>query len=111
MKPPSSTGNGISTPTPTQSGMVGNCDKFHLVKTDQGCQEIADSYGIPLSRLYAWNPALNGDCTGLWANVYICVRTVGFVPSTTTTRLTSTTTKGNGVATPTSTQPGMVGNW
>lgn len=68
---PTSTGNGISTPTPTQSGMVGNCDRFHLVKTDQGCQEIADSYGIPLSRLYAWNPALNGDCTGLWANVYI----------------------------------------
>lgn len=70
-EPPTSTGNGISTPTPTQSGMVGNCDKFHLVKTDQGCQDIADSYGIPLSRLYAWNPALNGDCTGLWANVYI----------------------------------------
>lgn len=70
------TGNGITTPTPTQSGMVGNCDRFHFVETDQGCQEIADRYSIPLSRLYTWNPALNGDCTGLWANVYIWFVTV-----------------------------------
>lgn len=37
----------------------------------------------PNSDFYEWNPALNGDCTGLWAEEYYCIGTLG--PATTIT--------------------------
>ncbi|KAL2834118.1 hypothetical protein BJY01DRAFT_253182 [Aspergillus pseudoustus] len=103
------TGNGISTPTPTLPGMVNNCDAFHLVKSGDGCAAIASSKGITLSQLYAWNPNLGSDCSGLWSEYYICVSIVGVNPTTTTktTTKTTTTTKGNGVSTPTPIQARM----
>jgi LysM repeat protein len=116
-KPTSTTttpGNGVSTPTPTQTGMVSNCGKFYLVKQDEGCYDIAASQGISLSDLYTWNAALKGDCSGLWANVYVCVGLIGQTPTSkptvTTTTSKTTTTTGNGISTPTPTQPGMVSN-
>ncbi|KAK6502102.1 hypothetical protein TWF481_009911 [Arthrobotrys musiformis] len=108
-------GNGINTPTPTQAGMVGNCNKFYFVRADDGCQTIASSSGIPLAKLYEWNPALNGDCTGLWASVYICIGTTTYsatltttTKSTTTKTTSSTTTRNNGVTTPSPIQDGMI---
>ncbi|KAF3941517.1 Autolysin [Dactylella cylindrospora] len=107
-------GNGISTPTPIQAGMVGNCNKFYFVKENDGCAAIASQAGIPLSMLYQWNPALNGDCSGLWANVYVCVGTTTYTPTLTTTTkpptTTATTTRNNGVSTPTPIQAGMTTN-
>jgi LysM repeat protein len=102
-------GNGIFTPTPTLPGMVKNCDTFYLVKSGDGCAAIASSKGISLSQLYAWNPNLGSDCSGLWSEYYICVSIVGVNPTSTTktTTKTTTSTKGNGVSTPTSIQAGM----
>ncbi|KAJ9318482.1 CAZyme family GH18 [Paecilomyces variotii] len=71
--PTTTTSGAVATPTPTQAGMVSNCKKFYYVKSGDGCQAIATAYGITLDELYTWNPALNGDCTGLWADYYICV--------------------------------------
>ncbi|KAH6688597.1 hypothetical protein F5X68DRAFT_168525 [Plectosphaerella plurivora] len=102
--PPSTTvGNGISTPTPIQEGMVKNCNKFHLVKTTTTCQSLMDYYNIPLANLYKWNPAIGSSCQSLWANTNVCVGVVGGSPA-------PTTTAGNGVATPTPIQEGMVKN-
>ncbi|KXJ87029.1 LysM domain-containing protein, partial [Microdochium bolleyi] len=107
--------NGIQTPIPTQTGMVANCDKFHLVESGQSCATIATKYGITQQQIVKWNPAVGSDCTGLWANTYACVHIVGLATTTTTTKKpTTTTTKptstGNGIATPTPQQPGMVKN-
>lgn len=66
-------GVAVITPTPTQAGMVRTCKTFYYVKSGDGCQAIATEYGIALDKLYIWNPALNGDCTGLWPDYYICV--------------------------------------
>lgn len=104
-----SSGNGISTPTPTQSGMVSNCDAFYFVKSGDGCAVIASNYGITLTQFYAWNPAVKTDCSGLWPDYYVCVSIVGVNPSTTLATKT-TTTSGNGIATPTPTQAGMTAN-
>ena len=104
------TGNGIATPQPTQPGMVSNCNKFHKVESGQVCRQIADQYGIGLGNFNTWNPQVKSDCSGLWANVYVCVGVIGYTAPTSTTLTTTTTTRGNGVATPTPTQPGMVGN-
>jgi hypothetical protein len=111
--------NGIATPTPIQDGMVNNCDAFHFVQSGDGCASIVKRYGISLSQLYKWNPAIGSSCSALWLETYVCVSIVGVDPTPTTTVKTSTmktsakptTTKpGNGVATPTPIQQGMVSN-
>ncbi|KAL4898449.1 hypothetical protein BDV59DRAFT_197356 [Aspergillus ambiguus] len=71
--PPTTTSGGVAIPTPTQAGIVSTCKTFYYVKSGDGCLAIATAYGIALDKLYTWNPALNGDCTGLWADYYICV--------------------------------------
>jgi LysM repeat protein len=104
-------GNGISTPTPTQTGMVGNCNKFYDVKSGDTCYQIAETYSIPLSSFYDWNPAVGNNCSYLWTTYYVCVGTVGFVPpSTTTSQSTTSTQPGNGITTPTPTQAHMIGS-
>jgi LysM repeat protein len=105
-------GSRITTPTPTQAGMVSNCDLFYDVKSGDGCYDIAQSYGISLNDFYAWNPAVGNDCSGLWPDYYVCVGIGGSSPppSSTTSTHSSTTSSGSGVTTPTPTQAGMVNN-
>ncbi|OKL55215.1 hypothetical protein UA08_09512 [Talaromyces atroroseus] len=98
----SSSGDGISTPTPIQTGMVSNCDAFHLVVSGDTCAALATAAGISLTNFYAWNPAVGTSCTGLDLGDYVCI---GITGSTSATQTTST---GNGVTTPTPTQAGMV---
>lgn len=71
MKPPPTTtqpGNGVTTPVPTQAGMVSNCEKFHLVENGQSCAVIASLYSISGAQFVQWNPAANSDCSGLWSS-------------------------------------------
>ncbi|KAI1055596.1 hypothetical protein LB505_010846 [Fusarium chuoi] len=102
------TANGISTPTPTQTGMVANCNKFHLIKTTTTCQGIADYNEISLLDFYKWNPKVNSDCSNLVLGAYACAGVINTTlqPSTTHT----TTTTDNGISTPKPTQSGMVSN-
>jgi len=76
-------GNGITTPTPTQEGMASNCDRFHLVVSADRCNSIASTYGVSLADFYRWNPAVGDRCLSLWVDTFVCVRTIGFVPSPT----------------------------
>ena len=95
------TTNGISTPMPTQSGMVANCNKFHLVRTTTTCQGIADYNKISITDFYKWNPKVNSACSNLVLGAYACAGIIG-------SSATSTSTTNNGVSTPTPTQTGMV---
>jgi hypothetical protein len=52
---PTQPGNGITTPTPIQSGMVNNCNKFHFVKDRQTCPDIQKIYGVTLANLFKWS--------------------------------------------------------
>jgi hypothetical protein len=63
----------VTPPGPTQPGIVEGCQAYYLAVAGDGCWAIADSNGIPLDDLYAWNPALNGDCSGLWPDYAYCV--------------------------------------
>ncbi|KND88571.1 hypothetical protein TOPH_06752 [Tolypocladium ophioglossoides CBS 100239] len=69
--------NGEPTPLPIQTGMTSKCGKFYLVKSGDGCYDIASANNIALSDLYSWNPALKGDCSGLYPDYYICVEEAG----------------------------------
>lgn len=46
-------GNGVVTPTPIQTGMSTNCNKFHLVVKGDGCYDIAAAAGVALNDFYA----------------------------------------------------------
>ncbi|KAK3897106.1 hypothetical protein C8A05DRAFT_20062 [Staphylotrichum tortipilum] len=50
-------GNGMSTPVPTQTGMVGSCNKFQFVNMNQTCATIAALYSISVAQFIQWNPA------------------------------------------------------
>ncbi|KAJ1337363.1 peptidoglycan DL-endopeptidase LytF [Microdochium nivale] len=98
-------GNGITTPTPTQGGMINDCDKWDYVKKGETCSAILSRNGLTVAQLYALNSGVGNNCQGLWAEVYVCVHKKG-----TATTKPPTTTAGNGITTPTPTQSGMVSN-
>ncbi|KAI1360466.1 carbohydrate-binding module family 50 protein [Xylaria arbuscula] len=108
--PPTSTRNGISTPTPIQTGIASNCNKFYEVQSGDICDTIVAAYGIPLSNFYAWNPAVGSSCTTLIPGDYVCVGIIASSVTTTTTTTKATTTSGNGVSTPTPVQTGIATN-
>lgn len=102
-----STTTGVTTPSPVQTGMVSNCNEFYYVVSGDGCWAIANDHGIALDDFYAWNPAVGSDCSGLEAEVYVCVG-VSQTASPTTTTTASSTTSSAAIVTPTPTQSGMV---
>ncbi|GKT97704.1 lysM domain-containing protein [Colletotrichum tofieldiae] len=105
---PTTTSNGIATPTPTQATIVSNCDTFYFVVAGDTCEAIASKQGITVAQFLSWNPSAGATCTGLWANAYACVSVVGHTPINPSPA--TTTTAGNSIATPTPIQPNMVGN-
>ncbi|KAH7362759.1 LysM domain-containing protein [Plectosphaerella cucumerina] len=107
---PTSTGaNGIVTPSPTQPpSIVSNCNKFDFVQPGNSCNDVLSRNSITLAQLFAWNEGVKADCSGMWASVYLCVGVIGggAPPTTiTTTTRATTTSAGNGITTPTPTQP------
>ncbi|KAF1973232.1 hypothetical protein BU23DRAFT_533807 [Bimuria novae-zelandiae CBS 107.79] len=103
-------GNGISTPSPLQPSIVDNCDEFYFVKLNEQCDAIAKAHGITLAQFLTWNPKAGATCTGLWAEAYACVSVIGVSPSLSSSAAPSTTTPGNGIATPAPIQANMVKN-
>ncbi|KAK7178515.1 LysM domain-containing protein [Paraphaeosphaeria sporulosa] len=108
LSPPSTPGNGISTPLPTQPSMVSNCDAFYFVPKNEGCQAVADKNGITLAQFLQWNPQAGSNCAGLWAEAYACVSIIGHTPSKSSSTIKTSATPtptGCTVAHPEPTQP------
>lgn len=53
--------------------MVSGCTSLYPVVRGDGCWAIANDHVISLVDLHAWNPALNGDCSGLFPTYCVCV--------------------------------------
>ncbi|KAJ1323160.1 peptidoglycan DL-endopeptidase LytF [Microdochium nivale] len=66
-RPTTTTGNGINTPS----------------QPSPRC--IAARNGVTVARFISWNKSLTAACTTLWANANVCVRTIGFKPTTQST--------------------------
>ncbi|KAF2818195.1 hypothetical protein CC86DRAFT_337458 [Ophiobolus disseminans] len=107
---PTPSGNGIATPLPTMPGMVANCDAFYFVQKNENCQVIADKHGISLAQFVNWNTGVGGrQCTGLWAEVNVCVSVVGHTPTSKAPTPTPTPSPtGCTTAHPEPTQPGSL---
>lgn len=67
---------GGDSPTPTQAGMVSNCNGFHRVGSGDTCYDIAAEAGIWIIQLYAWNPAVGTDCSGSWLGYHVCISVI-----------------------------------
>lgn len=100
---PTTPDNGISTPSPIQTGMTKDCNKFHLIKSTTTCASIKDYYNLPLSDFYKWNPAVGTTCTSLLVDYYVCVSVIGYTPPT-------PTDPANGISTPSPVQTGITKN-
>lgn len=80
--------------------MVDNCNKFYFVQMGDQCAAIASKHGITVDEFQKWNPETGNNCSGLWANAYVCVSIIG--------RDTTPVQPDNGIQTPTPAQPEMV---
>ncbi|PWY88126.1 hypothetical protein BO94DRAFT_441732, partial [Aspergillus sclerotioniger CBS 115572] len=63
----------VATPSPTQSGMVSNCDAFYLVASGDTCTTVAQKKAVSVTDIVSWNPGVGTGCTNLWLGYYICV--------------------------------------
>jgi len=87
--------------------MVANCNKFYFVHSGDECDTIASSNGISRANFNSFNPGINSICSNLIAGDNVCI---GLVGSSVTTSQPPSATTGNGIATPSPTQGGLVGN-
>ncbi|QKD52295.2 uncharacterized protein FOBCDRAFT_238586 [Fusarium oxysporum Fo47] len=71
---PTQPSNGVTTPSPIQSGITKNCKKFHQVKSTTTCASIQNYYKITMANLFKWNPAIGSTCKSLWVDYWVCVQ-------------------------------------
>ncbi|KAI3581953.1 hypothetical protein IWW34DRAFT_690066 [Fusarium oxysporum f. sp. albedinis] len=69
-------GNGFTTPSPIQAGLVKNCVKFHYIGAGTTCHSVLHHYKITMAQFAQWNPAVGEDCTNLWKDTYACVAAI-----------------------------------
>ncbi|KAH7377902.1 hypothetical protein BKA66DRAFT_375695, partial [Pyrenochaeta sp. MPI-SDFR-AT-0127] len=70
---PTPTGNGVSTPLPTQPGIISNCNKFHYIAKGVVCTQVTSFQKITRADFVRWNPTVGDDCSGMQAEVIVCV--------------------------------------
>jgi LysM repeat protein len=58
---------------PVQTGITTLCTSLYTAKKDDSCWAIATAYGITTKQFVDWNPAVGGDCSGLWPDYEYCV--------------------------------------
>lgn len=75
--PPTPTPTKVQNPAPgpTQTGISSKCNRWVLQKDGVYCYDMAKAAGITLDKLYFLNPALKGDCSGLWPKYAYCLGT------------------------------------
>lgn len=101
--PPTSTSVDWSfTPTPSLAGMPDDCQAYYLAEENDTCRTVLASYTyVTQEQFFEWNPALDGNCDGLWLGYYYCVanfNSTSEVPLPTVTERPTTSTAPGSVA-------------
>lgn len=64
-------------PSPTQPGIPPSCQNFYQAKAGDNCNSVLAVYDyVSEAQFFAWNPALNDDCQGLWVDHHYCIADV-----------------------------------
>lgn len=105
---PTAQPTGGKKPSPTQDGLIESCNSFYQAKKGDTCARVIAQYkAFNFDSFFKWNPAIDKDCSGIWAGYWYCVG----VPGTPTSPPTITTTpsvKPTGPSKPTVTQEGLI---
>ncbi|OTA84782.1 carbohydrate-binding module family 50 protein [Hypoxylon sp. CO27-5] len=100
-------------PTTADPNTVSDCSWWIVAASTDTCEAIADANGISVSDFeLVYNPSVGTVCALNVGQSYCVERNFGIPPvtTTTTTSAPTSTTTGNGITTPTPSQPGMVSN-
>ncbi|KAK4172182.1 hypothetical protein QBC36DRAFT_315088 [Triangularia setosa] len=76
-----------SAQSPQMPGLDPNCNRYHYVQSGDTCAVIASINGISVPQFLSWNSEINGECTNLWLNYFVCTG----VSATTSTAVGGTT--------------------
>jgi hypothetical protein len=61
-------------PSPTQTGIISTCSRYHKAVAGDSCAGIVNQYGtFTLDQFLSWNSAVGADCSGLWLGYYYCI--------------------------------------
>ncbi|KAL7764034.1 hypothetical protein ACKLNR_005179 [Fusarium oxysporum f. sp. zingiberi] len=62
-------------PKATQSGQPKDCNKWHLVRGRQSCQDVLNIHSSLMKKedFFKWNPEVHEDCSGLFVGYWYCV--------------------------------------
>lgn len=88
--------SGTPPPQKVQEGISCNCSAWAKQQDGIYCADMAKNAGISLQKLYDLNPALKGDCLGLWVGYAYCIGLSGrttVAPSSTNKPTLSTSTR------------------
>lgn len=99
------TPTGTPAPSPTPDGTASNCDDYYFVVKGDSCDKICSKFGITMDQFMKWNPVVEDDCSGFWAEYYYCVSVEGVDPNPSTT---SPSPDPTGPTAPGPTQTGIV---
>ncbi|MCJ1250760.1 hypothetical protein MMC30_007988 [Trapelia coarctata] len=80
--PTQSSSSAGPTPTaPTQSGQPSNCNRWYTAQSGDTCASVEQAGVISDALFKQFNPAVNSDCSGLWAGYAYCVGTTDQNPA------------------------------
>ncbi|KAM0424887.1 hypothetical protein ACHAPT_009943 [Fusarium lateritium] len=97
-----------SKPSLTQEGLIDTYTSFYKAKKGDSCTKFIAQYKtFDFDDFFKWNPAIEKDCSGIWADTYYCVGVPG-TPTSPPTQTAATTTKATGPAKPSPTQDGLI---
>ncbi len=74
---PSTASTAAPLPTDAAVGSNENCGKWYEAVSGDYCNLISIKFGIPLQDFVFLNPAINENCTNLYAEDSYCVQAVG----------------------------------
>ncbi|KXG49682.1 Peptidoglycan-binding Lysin subgroup [Penicillium griseofulvum] len=106
---PTATGPG-SVPSPVQSGIASNCNKYYKVQSGDTCNSVEKDKGISAADFNKWNPDVGSDCANLQLDFYVCVGLTGSTTSITTTHATTAKTTTAPGSVPSPVQSGIASN-
>jgi hypothetical protein len=88
--------------------LIESCTSFYKAKKGDTCPKIIAEYKtFDKDTFVKWNPAVEDDCSGIWANTWYCVGVPG-TPTSAPTETAATSTKPTGPAKPSTTQEGLI---
>ncbi|KAM0344970.1 hypothetical protein ACHAPU_006848 [Fusarium lateritium] len=95
--------------SPTQEGLISTCTDFYFAEKGDTCSKIVEKYKtFDFKDFFKWNPAVEDDCSGLWAKTWYCVGVPGTSTKKPITSAKPTPTNTNGEYSPV--QPNIAKN-